>query len=340
MPILLVFVGFFVNTTALFMASKQRILAIDVGGTNVRAGVVEETNDGLVVLEDTYYAWKTGMIRNPEIVIGRTIEGVRKRFDKKRFGIAWDVAGPVINHAIVPKAQNMKFLQGNVPYPLKDVTEELYRRRTIICNDLEAAIAGEVEHGSLQEVKNGMLVNLGTGYGGSYVRNGVADAAEPGHLPYFGSERTCGCGNIGCVEAEISGGAVKQKIIEYCADKSIKIPKGMHPCAFADQQANDGVGWAVDLYTTIARDLGRIFGGELNRAPQMTHISYMGSFILKAMQLEFFRYQVHDALIRTSQFKEQHKNVVVAPVSAPMYKGQPLAPLLGSARIWLNTFGA
>lgn len=340
MPILLVFVGFFVNTTALFMASKQRILAIDVGGTNVRAGVVEETNDGLVVLEDTYYAWKTGMIRNPEIVIGRTIEGVRKRFDKKRFGIAWDVAGPVIDHSIVPKAQNMKFLRGNVPYPLKDVTERLQNRRTIVCNDLEAAIAGEVEHGSLEDVQWAMLENIGTGYGGARILNGMPIAAEPGHVKFQGSKAPCGCGKIGCIEAEISGGAIQLKIEKYCASRSIHIPKGMHPCAFADDQANAGVKWAVNFYTKIAEQLGQIWGGNLNNIPNITHISYMGSFLIRAMRIECFRKSLHDAMIQTSQFPEQHKKVNIAEVSAPMHKGQPLAPLLGSARIWLNTFGA
>lgn len=314
-----------------------RVLAADQGGTNLRTAVVEFGQDGRSeLLPDTYTSWVTEHETDPQQVIERGLAATVARFGKTLHGIAWDVAGPVGQHAHVLNAPNIQYLRGNVPFDLKAATVHQFGKPTIVTNDLEAACAGEREMGSLQNVNWAMLENIGTGWGGARLYNGVAVAAEPGHQRFAGSEAPCGCGKAGCIEAEFGGAVMKKKIVALCAAQGMTIPDGMHPCAFADAEAENGAAWAVDFYTKVATDIGDIWGSNLNTCPEFTHISYMGSFLLKAMRVEAFRQTVRKALINRSMFP-QHKDLVLAEVSAPLHEsGQPLGPLYGAARIWVQ----
>lgn len=126
---------------------------------------------------------------------------------------------------------------------------------------------------------------------------------------------------------------MKRKIVDLCAALGVAIPEGMHPCAFADREASRGVGWAADLYARTARDIGDVWGSNLNGCPEFTHLSYMGSFLANAMRIDAFRDTVRAAMMARSMFPE--RDVTLAETSAPRHdNGQSLGPLYGAARIW------
>lgn len=314
-----------------------RVLAADQGGTNLRAAVVEFDQHGQsVLLPDTYTSLVTEHETDAAQVIQRGLAATVARFGSTLHGIAWDVAGPVGKHTHVLNAPNIQYLRNNLPYDLQAATVAQFGKPTIITNDLEAACAGEREKGSLKGVDWAMLENIGTGWGGARLFNGIAVAAEPGHQKFAGSEAPCGCGKPGCIEAEFGGAVMKKKIVALCAAQGITIPNDMHPCAFADAEAENGAPWATDFYTKVATDIGDIWGSNLNTCPEFTHISYMGSFLLKAMRVEAFRQTVRKAMIDRSMFPH-HQDIVLAEVSAPLHEnGQPLGPLYGAARIWMQ----
>lgn len=66
-------------------------------------------------------------------------------------------------------------------------------------------------------------VYFGTGIGNSiYINNEFISgkhgtAGELGHIPVYGNNKICGCGNIGCIESKASG-----KALQYINDKKYK----------------------------------------------------------------------------------------------------------------------
>lgn len=66
-------------------------------------------------------------------------------------------------------------------------------------------------------------VYFGTGIGNSiYINNEFISgkhgtAGELGHIPVYGNDRVCGCGNIGCIESKASG-----KALQYINDEKYK----------------------------------------------------------------------------------------------------------------------
>lgn len=66
-------------------------------------------------------------------------------------------------------------------------------------------------------------IYFGTGIGNSiYINNEFISgkhgtAGELGHIPVYGNDKVCGCGNIGCIESKASG-----KALQYINDKKYK----------------------------------------------------------------------------------------------------------------------
>jgi glucokinase len=79
-------------------------------------------------------------------------------------------------------------------------------------NDARMALLGEQYAGAVQDVRDVVMMTLGTGIGGAamiqgkLLRGAHAQAAcLGGHLPVYFRGRACTCGNIGCAEAEAAG---------------------------------------------------------------------------------------------------------------------------------------
>jgi glucokinase len=79
-------------------------------------------------------------------------------------------------------------------------------------NDARMALLGEQYAGAAQDVRDVVMMTLGTGIGGAamiegkLLRGAHAQAAcLGGHLPVNFRGRACSCGNIGCAEAEAAG---------------------------------------------------------------------------------------------------------------------------------------
>ncbi len=323
------------------MAETLYIASGDLGGSNFRSAIVAYKDGKPELLEDTYgtiYSEHEGEL---DFVlqegIGRTIQTYRDMIS----GVALAVAGPVENHGTVLNAPNTRCLRKVIPFGLGAELERRSGKKSIVANDLEAACAGEMEQGALRGKKWARLENIGTGWGGAALLNGVAVALEPGHvwLPRDGA--LCGCGKKDCAEATLSGGAIRNRLRQMHDAGAIVIPEGMDPCAFTDQEALKGTPWAVKFYTDIASDIGNVWGSNLNNCPNITDIVYMGSFLQRAMKIEFFRQQVREAMLARSMFPKQHANVGIQEVAAPRRaalfekgEGESLGPLYGAASIW------
>lgn len=192
---------------------------VDLGGTNLKLGLVSAEGELL-----HHHSAATEADRGPDHVLARIADAVRALCDAAPIGLA-DVSavglgapGPVDWKAgVVVFAPN---LPGWRDVPARDRLREHLGRPVVLENDANAAGYGEFRCGAGRDVRNLVLLTLGTGIGGGIVLDGrlfrgPADTgAELGHMVIRHGGRRCGCGNRGCLEAYASATAVVARMGE------------------------------------------------------------------------------------------------------------------------------
>lgn len=101
---------------------------------------------------------------------------------------------------------------------LKEIIERRIGIRTLIENDTRSRCYAEYTLGRSKEEKNILYLHLGFGVAIGmvidgklyYGKNGFA--GEFGHIPFFDNEKICFCGKKGCLETEVSGLAIEEKM--------------------------------------------------------------------------------------------------------------------------------
>ncbi|WP_425303092.1 ROK family protein [Nocardia wallacei] len=102
--------------------------------------------------------------------------------------------------------------------PLRTDLSRIMERPVIVTNDADAQAIG-----ALSETAGGRLyITIGTGTGGAVVSNGSLVrnknrfAGEVGHIvTTIGSAQTCACGRRGCLDTQISGAALSERLGAY-----------------------------------------------------------------------------------------------------------------------------
>ena len=187
-------------------------IGVDVGGTKVAAGVVDE--DGTVLAK----------VRTPtpshspddvEHTVADVVMQLRKEHDVVAVGIG--AAGFVdAERSTVMFAPNLAWRDE----PLRVDLGKLVDLPIVVENDANAAAWGEYRFGAGKGNEHLVCVTVGTGIGGGVVLNGQlyrgrwGIGAEFGHLQLVPDGRRCGCGQSGCWEQYCSGRALVREARE------------------------------------------------------------------------------------------------------------------------------
>ncbi len=187
-------------------------IGIDLGGTNIAAGVVSE--DKKIIARDSV---PTGIPRPAEEIIADMAElarAVTAQAGLTLDDIAWvGIGSPgTVNEAtgVIEYANNLYF--ENVP--MRDMLTKLLGKPIYLANDANAAAYGEVVAGVAQGCRNAVAITLGTGVGGGIIIDGKIYSgfnfagAELGHMVIECDGQPCTCGRRGCWEAYSSATAL------------------------------------------------------------------------------------------------------------------------------------
>ena len=181
-------------------------IGIDVGGTKIAGGLVDEQG---TVLARTRRESPAADAEAIEDTIGDLVEELRQGQQVEAVGVG--AAGYIDN------ARSTVRFAPNLAWRDVDLKGELEARLdlpVVVENDANAAAWGEFQFGAGHDVEDLLLVTVGTGVGGGVVldgnllRGGFGIAAEVGHLRGVPNGRECGCGNFGCLESYASGTAL------------------------------------------------------------------------------------------------------------------------------------
>lgn len=199
--------------------AKRCYVGIDLGGTNIKGGVVDEDQQ---VLHKT--SIPTEAEQGPDHVI-ELMAGLVEQLideadiDRQRVDAVGIGSPGSMSHTrgIVIKPPN---LPGWENVPLRDRIKEMTDLPTTLENDANAAAYGEFWAGAGRHVKHMVMLTLGTGVGGGIITDGrimrghFDNAAELGHWIVQPDGRPCGCGQKGCLEAYASASYTAQRATE------------------------------------------------------------------------------------------------------------------------------
>lgn len=194
-------------------------IGIDVGGTNLKAGLVGEKGEILAV-ERT----PLGAFRGPEPFV-ETLAELAKAVLREGGAEPGDIA--YVGMGIPGAVEG-----GNILYtcniPMRDVPlSDLFRRHldlpVLLGNDADCAAVGEWSCGAGRGTRDFVIITLGTGVGGGFILNGRLYAGggmvgEVGHMVIQRNGVPCNCGRRGCWEAYTSATALIRQTREAMAD--------------------------------------------------------------------------------------------------------------------------
>lgn len=198
------------------------ILAVDIGGTKVAAGLVTRAGK---ILSTT----RTRMVANKSAAEGlaavrEAIDGALKNRSSRKIramGVSapgWvdSKTGTVLSAANLPCWKN---------FNLARELNKLYRMPVRVANDAKAAALAESAWGAGRGYRNMFYATLGTGVGTGLVIDGQiymgrrGPGGEGGHTTIDFDGPQCGCGKHGCAETYISGPAIAQSAREHIASE-------------------------------------------------------------------------------------------------------------------------
>lgn len=184
---------------------KYRI-GIDLGGTAIKAGVVDE-NFNVVCSHTqlTSHDFDT-VIRD----LAATAETVAAKVGLKVSD--FPCVGVGIPSSVNPITKRLVFANntGWRDMPIGEELEKLLKVPVYIGNDANCAVIGETLAGAAKGKDSVVMITLGTGVGGGIILNGKlfvggdGMGVELGHTPLVHGGNACTCGIVGCFEAYAS----------------------------------------------------------------------------------------------------------------------------------------
>ncbi|QTE28362.1 ROK family glucokinase [Pengzhenrongella sicca] len=183
-------------------------IGVDIGGTKIAAGVVDEDGN---ILARTRRVTEPDDAASIDRAVCEVYVELSEQFEVGAIGVA--AAGFVnAERSTVLFAPNIAWRD----YPLQENVRALLKSdiRVVVENDANAAGWAEFRFGAGRDVKDMLLLTVGTGLGGAIVvggnlvRGAWGVAAEVGHMRVVPHGHICGCGNEGCWEQYASGSAL------------------------------------------------------------------------------------------------------------------------------------
>ena len=196
------------------MKKEKFSIGVDLGGTNIKIGVV--SSEGRIISKTSL---KTEAEKGPKHIINQVINGIKIVNDSKKIkikGIGVGFPGTVSTKTgLVESPPN---LPGWGKVDLRKKIEKEFKVKVYIENDANAAAIGEMIFGAGKKFDSFVMVTLGTGVGGGIVINkkifhGETGAAgELGHIIIDINGPQCNCGSTGCIEAYAGNNYLKTRV--------------------------------------------------------------------------------------------------------------------------------
>lgn len=232
-------------------------LAIDLGGTAIKVGVLDRA--GTVLVRDQFdVAGEPGDLDRAATLARRLLDS--RGADPDAVGIA--LPGVVDRAAgTLVRAHDKYTFLGDLD--LRAWGRQEFGAPTVIENDARAALLGETSYGCARGATDAVIITLGTGIGTAALIDGRLFRGRHDHGGILGGHVTvaldgdpCNCGNVGCAEAQASTWSLPRQIARH-PERERSVLAGIRRPALIDLfSAPDGDPVAEDLRTSFLNAWG------------------------------------------------------------------------------------
>lgn len=291
------------------MANVDRhthVLGIDLGGTNILGGIVDET--GTVVAEGTEPTEADlggGILMQKLIAVAQSLVEAPPPDVESVAAIGIGSPGCVDPRrgVVVSEAFNIPGWKGmDIAQRMTDATGV----PTFVDNDVNTAALGETWFGAGKCVRDLICITIGTGIGGGLVFDRKVHhgarffAGEIGHSTVVLDGRPCLCGSLGCLEAYASGPALGRRAQELArrglAPAIVEAAGNPHEITAQDVAAAAAAGdqAAVGIFLDAGRYIGAVLANLVNVLnPEMVvvggRVARAGELLLAPLRREIYR---------------------------------------------------
>ncbi|HWB86879.1 MAG TPA: ROK family protein [Bryobacteraceae bacterium] len=247
------------------------VLGIDIGGTQIKAGMVDESGALLASRTVATPADLDTFLRALHDAI-QWLLGVSFFPAGVGVGCKGIINCDSTEVQILPGSLN--FLQG---LRLSDLVGLPMDIPVFADNDARVALAGEMVWGAARGCQNAIMLTLGTGVGGAVLVNGqllrghTGVGGHLGHLTVEPEGLLCGCGNRGCLETVFSARAIEGAAwaaVHRGCNSTLNRLFREHPqlatCRTIFQAASEGDDMSRAIVRKAVGKLGAAIGGLLH----------------------------------------------------------------------------
>lgn len=190
-------------------------IGIDLGGTNISAGIADE-NGNILVKAST----PTMNGRAAEDIIDDMSGLCSKLMEELKLEVNDIESIGVGMPGTMDKKKGISIYANNLNFDNVNIVEEMRKRINLPCyieNDANCAAIGENVCGVAYGSKSLIYITIGTGVGAGIIINGkVFDGSfggggEAGHMVIVAEGEECTCGRKGCWEAYASASALRRE---------------------------------------------------------------------------------------------------------------------------------
>jgi glucokinase len=262
---------------------KEAVIGIDIGGTYTKYGIVDRQGN---CLADSFISTESH----------KEFDDYLKRLTDAIASTLKEIPGDISLKGVGIGAPNANYYRGTIEYPpnlswkgIVPVEEKMkvyYPGIPIVLtNDANAAAIGEMVYGGAKDMKDFIVITLGTGLGSGIVVNGQlvyghdGFAGELGHVNVKLRGRECGCGRKGCLETYVSATGIKRTVFRFMAERTDE--SELRSISFNDLTAKmitDAARKCDHIALEAFEYTGRILGAKL--ADTVAHTSPEAIFLL------------------------------------------------------------
>lgn len=187
------------------------IVAVDIGGTQARAALVEPAGH-IVARQATPTQAEAGVqvaLRRIMAAVWAVLGDVPK---EHILGLGVAAPGPLDPwRGVIYNPPNLPGWDG---LPLRELWEREFGLPVYVGNDANLAALGEHRYGAGRGIRHLVYLTISTGIGSGVIVDGdlllgaAGLASEAGHMTVEANGPRCKCGNIGCLEALAAGPAI------------------------------------------------------------------------------------------------------------------------------------
>ncbi len=274
------------------------VLGIDIGGAQIKAGIVDEA--GAILASRT--------IQTPpdlDSFLPSLHDAIRWLLEATGLpaGVGVGCKG-IIN----PDSTQVEILPGPLHYleglRLSDLVGLPMDVPVFADNDARVAMAGEMVWGAARGYDDVVMLTLGMGVGGAVVSNGrllrgrSGVAGHLGHMTIEPEGELCACGNRGCLETVFSARAIEAQawsaVHRGCASTLTRLFREqpqLATCRTIFQAAREGDAISIEIIARAIRKLGAAIAGLLHVFdPEVVilggHVADAGADLLLPLQEE------------------------------------------------------